>query len=73
VRQASPTPAATDRLTVRQDDRGRRGANDYGRFFAGDPLLAGVYGGHDGPCHRDQRTVQDTAEARHILNPALRR
>lgn len=35
---------------ARLTDHGRRGANDYGRFFAGDPQLAGVYGGYDGPC-----------------------
>jgi Raf kinase inhibitor-like YbhB/YbcL family protein len=36
---------------------GRRGANDYGRFLAGDPQMAGIYGGYDGPCPpwNDQR------------------
>ena len=29
---------------------GRRGVNDYTGWFAGDPAMAGVYGGYDGPC-----------------------
>lgn len=30
--------------------KGVRGANDYTDFLAGDPDMAGVYGGYDGPC-----------------------
>jgi phosphatidylethanolamine-binding protein (PEBP) family uncharacterized protein len=29
---------------------GRRIANDYSKFLAGDPAMAGSYGGWDGPC-----------------------
>ena len=29
---------------------GVRGVNDYTSWFAGDPDMAGVYGGYDGPC-----------------------
>jgi Raf kinase inhibitor-like YbhB/YbcL family protein len=31
-------------------DHGVRGANGYGAFMAGDPDMAGDYGGYDGPC-----------------------
>lgn len=33
-----------------KDALGKRGINDYTDFLAGDPDLAGTYGGYDGPC-----------------------
>jgi Raf kinase inhibitor-like YbhB/YbcL family protein len=54
--------AEGDRLTPKGKpllvtDHGRRGFNDYGRFMAGNPAMAGDYAGYDGPCPpwNDQR------------------
>ena len=41
------TPKGKPQLTT---DHGRRGLNDYGRFMAGNPDMAGDYAGFDGPC-----------------------
>lgn len=48
------TPKGKPQLAT---DHGRRGLNDYGRFMAGNPEMAGDYAGFDGPCPpwNDQR------------------
>lgn len=49
-----PAGADSDGITkggkpVGPTDHGLRGQNDFGGFLAGDPDLAGTYGGYDGP------------------------
>jgi Raf kinase inhibitor-like YbhB/YbcL family protein len=47
--------ADSDRITphgkpIGKTPYGRRGSNDYTGFMAGNPDMAGTYGGYDGPC-----------------------
>jgi hypothetical protein len=50
-----PAGADSDRVTLKgkpigKTRWGRRGVNDYTAFMAGNPDMAGIYGGYDGPC-----------------------